>query len=425
MQKILSKLGFSDTKTAIGFFSVATAGQVIYSSFEAFKGTFYDLLLKVLGLTNAQLGIIFSLIGISVFLYIPAGWVNNRFSTKSILVTGLLIRFLTINYIVIFNPAFAGLKVIATIWGIVDAFFWPAVLNGVVIMTKGKNQSVGFGLLESLRRAQEVIMNLLVVGTMALISGIVVFKGFMLFYNLLIIPLVFLIIKYVPKNGISTEEASETNKSADALKGLIHVALKPQVWLAAMAAMAVYWSYIILIYTVPYLHAVFGLSSGQTALFGIFNTGIMGIIGGITAGILAEKLFKSSSLMMAVSLFLSAVCLGVTLILPHNKSAVFVSIAVLFLFSFFIFLSKGIILAPVAEVQINEKYSGSAMSIGSFLAYAPVFWAYSMNGTIIDKHVNNPLEAYRIIFLIGVVVALFGAVCALVMSFLKKKTAIQ
>lgn len=37
MQKILSKLGFSDTKTAIGFFSVATAGQVIYSSFEAFK----------------------------------------------------------------------------------------------------------------------------------------------------------------------------------------------------------------------------------------------------------------------------------------------------------------------------------------------------------------------------------------------------
>ncbi|WP_416037275.1 hypothetical protein ACL43R_05170 [Lactococcus formosensis] len=48
-----------------------------------------------------------------------------------------------------------------------------------------------------------------------------------------------------------------------------------------------------------------------------------------------------------------------------------------------------------------------------------------MNGTIIDKHVNNPLEAYRIIFLIGVVVALFGAVCALVMSFLKKKTAIQ
>ncbi|MDG6139514.1 hypothetical protein [Lactococcus formosensis] len=104
MQKILSKLGFSDTKTAIGFFSVATTGQVIYSSFEAFKGTFYDLLLKVLGLTNAQLGIIFSLIGISVFLYIPAGWVNNRFSTKSILVTGLLIRFLTINYIVILIP---------------------------------------------------------------------------------------------------------------------------------------------------------------------------------------------------------------------------------------------------------------------------------------------------------------------------------
>lgn len=424
MSKLLSKMGFSDRKAAIGFFSVVTAGQVIYSAFEAFKGTFYDLLLKVLDLTNAQLGIIFSLIGISIFLYIPAGWINNRFSTKSVLVTGLLIRFLTINYIVIFNPGFDGLKVVAFIWGLVDSFFWPAVLNGVILMTNKNNRSLGFGILESTRRAQEVIMNLIVVGVMALVGGLAVFKGFMLFYNLLIIPLIFLIIKHVPKNGIAAEENSDTNKSADALKGLIHVALKPQVWLAALSAMAVYWSYIILIYTVPYLHAVFGLTSGQTALFGIFNTGIMGIVGGITAGILAEKVFKSSSLLMAVSLLLSAACLGITLVLPHNHGSLVVSIVVLFLFSFFIFLSKGIILAPVAEVPIIEKYSGAAMSIGSFLAYAPVFWAYSMNGTIIDKHAGSPMEAYRTIFLIGIVVALFGSACAFLMTFLKKRKTI-
>lgn len=42
MQKILDKLNFKDRKTLIGFLSVVTAGQLIYSSFEAFKGTFYN-----------------------------------------------------------------------------------------------------------------------------------------------------------------------------------------------------------------------------------------------------------------------------------------------------------------------------------------------------------------------------------------------
>ncbi len=75
------------------FFSVVMSGQIIYSAFEAFKGTFYNLLLEVLKIDNTQMGILFTLIGSAMFFYIPAGWVNNRFSVKSILITSLLIRF--------------------------------------------------------------------------------------------------------------------------------------------------------------------------------------------------------------------------------------------------------------------------------------------------------------------------------------------
>ncbi|EGQ4038225.1 MFS transporter [Staphylococcus pseudintermedius] len=424
MQKILDKLNFKDRKTLIGFLSVVSAGQLIYSSFEAFKGTFYNLLLEVLNVSNAELGAIFGLIGISIFFYIPGGWINNRFSIKSILIVGLLIRFITISVIIFFSPTFQVLKIIAIIWGIVDSFFWPAVLNGVIFFTDQSKRGMGFGLLESIRRAEEMLMNLLIVGIMSLVSGIVVFKGGMLAYNLLIIPLILLIIKYVPKNGIAAmdeEEKTEItgNKSLEALKGLFYVLLKPKVWLASISAMSIYWGYIILIYSVPYLQKTFDLSTTQTALFGIFNTGLMGVLMGVSAGIISDYVFKSSSKMNFAALLLSSlILLGVVFI----KGSLFVSMALLIAFSVTTFLAKSVILAPIAEFDIPKKYAGSAMSVGSFAAYAPIFWVYTMNGKLLDAHQDNVVEAYRIIFEIGIIVAFLGSVCTLILLMLNRKS---
>ncbi|OFI48507.1 transporter [Floricoccus tropicus] len=421
-QTIMNKIGFKDKKKFLGFLTVVSSGQIIYSAFEAFKGTFYNTLLEVFNLSNAQLGTILGALGISTFLYIPGGWINNRFSTRSLLITGMLVRFLTINYMLLFTPGFEQLKFIAMIWGVVDAFFWPAVLNGVILTTNESNRSIGFGLLESVRRALEVLMNFILVTVMSVAGGLAIFKGGMFVYNLLLIPLCFLVMKYIPKNGISAEHEGEGAKAADALKGLIAVMLKPKVWLASLSALTVYWCYIILIYTVPYLQAVYKINSSQAALFGIFNTGVMGIICGVLAGYIASKVLKSSSLLMGLALLVTAASLGLTLIVPKTKEALLPAVIVLFLFSFSIFLAKSIILAPVAELDIDSRYSGSAMSVGSFLAYAPVLLVYSMNGRIIDNNLSDPVAAYKTIFLIGVGVALFGAFCSFVLVALSKKS---
>nr|WP_250544640.1 MFS transporter [Canibacter zhuwentaonis] len=428
VQKIINKLGLENRKALVGFLSVITAGQLIYSSFEAFKGTFYNLLLDVLQVNNEELGIIFSLIGISIFLYIPAGWVNNRFSIRSILITGLIIRFATMSIIIFFTPPFDVLKIIAFTWGVVDAVFWPAVLNGIVFFIDKSKSGMGFGLFESVRRLQETLMNLLIVGVMAVmtaVSGIVVFKGGMLAYNLLIIPLILLILKYVPKNGIAavpedriSEELVTKNKSLEALVGLLSVLARPQVWLAAVSAMTVYWGYIILIYSVPYMQNAYGLSTAQTALFGIFNTAFMGVIMGVTSGFISDFVFKSSSKMICASLLLSAIVLAGVVLIRENFV---VTMVLLIAFSAAAFLAKSVILAPIAELDIPKKYVGAAMSVGSFAAYAPIFWVYLMNGKLLDAHEGNVVEAYNIIFQIGIVVAFSGSICALALVLLNRK----
>lgn len=419
MQNLISKIGFNSKNQFFGFLSVVMSGQIIYSAFEAFKGTFYNMLLDVFQISNTEMGILFSLIGSAMFFYVPAGWVNNRFSVRSILMTSLAVRFISMMFILLINPSFTVLSVIAGLWGITDAIFWPAVVNGVSLMSGEQNKGMAFGLLESVRRATEMGMNAALVGVMALVGGTVFFfQGAMIAFTLLILPMIFCVWKYVPANEMDVDDGESKNTAA--LKGLIHVLKMPTVWLAALTSLTVYWVYIILIYTVPYLQAVFGISTSQAALFGIINTGAMGVIAGLVAGTLSDFLFKSSIKMMMISLALTAVCLAVTVMLPKDAGMLYVNMGLLMAFSFSIFLAKGIILAPVAEAGVPKQFSGAAMSVGSFAAYASVFWAYALNGWIIDNY--EPITAYQMIFGIGLAVSIAGALCALVLMALKRRT---
>lgn len=422
MNWLMQKLGLKDSKQLTGYLLVVTAGQIIYSGFEAFKGTFYNQLLQVLNVNNAELGVIFSLIGLSMFFYIPGGWINNRFSIRSLLITGMAIRFITMCIVIFLHPSFMFLKIIAVIWGLVEAFFWPAVLNGVVFYTDREHRGLGFGLLESIRRGQEVIMNLILVAIMAAVGSIAVLKGGMLVYNLLLIPLIILIWKYVPKNGIAADENHDAEtgyKSAKALKGLLYVLIQPKVWLAAITAMSVYWSYIILIYTVPYLQSVYHLTTAQTAFFGVINTGLIGVLAGVIAGTISDFVFKSSAKMIGAGLIASAAILVIVVFFPVGTTF---SIVLLVTLSLTTFLSKSVLLAPISELKIPEDYSGAAMSVGSFLAYAPVFWVYRLNGSLLDSFKGHEILAYQTIFKIGIVVSLCGALSALILTFLMKQS---
>ena len=69
------------------FLTVVLAGQLTYSAFEAFKGSLIVPLTKTLGIGIDQFGILMGWLGIAMFLYVPGGWINNRFTVRSILCT--------------------------------------------------------------------------------------------------------------------------------------------------------------------------------------------------------------------------------------------------------------------------------------------------------------------------------------------------
>ena len=234
------------------FLAVVMSGQIIYSAFEAFKGSLMIPLQQMLGITQTQFGILMSYIGIAMFLYVPAGWINNRFKVRTIILWSLGWRLATYLVLFLLTPPFAVMSVIAVSWGVLDAIVWPAVVNGVSILSQDQDKEgkgLAMGLLESIRRLTEFLMNGLVIVILMVWSDhtVGIMRIAAIVYALLIVPMMIAVARLVPDTKIAQEQGK--SDSLAALTGLFKVIARPRVWLAGIAALTVYWSYINLMYT--------------------------------------------------------------------------------------------------------------------------------------------------------------------------------
>lgn len=406
------------------FLSIVFAGQLAYASFEAFKGSLMLPLTQALGINLQEFSYMMSMLGIATYLYIPGGWVNNRFSIRSILITWLFWRMATGLFIFLVpNISFSILVGIAISWGVWDAIGWPAVTNGVNFVSSDANKEgkgLAMGLLESIRRTLEFVMNGVIIIMIAIwpYKSQMIMKIMGIIYTLTMLPNILAILKYVPKNAIAKVEGESSNVAA--LKGLVKVMKMPAIWLAGLSGLCLYWCYMNLIYSsAPYLSLVFNASEALSGTFGIINTGFMGIIGGALAGYLADYLFKSSTKMLAVALGLTSLGSLLVYILP-KQSGMWISVVLLMVMSIGVFMGKAVMMAPIAELNLDESISGSAMSVGSFLAYASIFWAPIINAKFIEAS-YGPAQGYKYVFLTTVIVAAVGAICAVLLINYKKK----
>lgn len=417
------------------FLTVALSGELLYSAFEAFKGALMEPLLETLDIDKTQFGVLMTYIGLAMFFYIPAGWVNNRFRVRTIILCALAWRLLT--YLVLFVGIPLGLAsalsvtpfsvmcVIAVFWAVVDAIVWPAVANGACLLAEdedNKGRGMAMGLLEAIRRLTEFGLNGIIIVVLYFLPDhtATVMRVFAIFYALLIVPMMIFVARHVPDTRIASGE--NVTHSVAALKGLVHVATRKRIWLAGIAAMAVYWCDINLMYiSAPYLLNVFKVSDAVGATFGAFNTGLVAMIAGVVSGSIADYVFKSSSRMMSVALgFVAATC-GVVLLLPVSHAMLLPNVVLLIVVALATFLGKSVILAPIGELNLPEEIAGSAMAIGSFLAYASILWGYTLNGYLLDSVPKDSPTGYRQILLITAVAAAVGCLAAVALDHANRR----
>ena len=123
------------------------------------RQNFEVTILESFGITLTQLGQCYSLLGVMfVATYIPGGWLADRISPRwlissSLVLTGVIgIWFSTM-------PNISGLSLIFVGWGISTGLtFWAAMIKGVAIIAKSREQGRFFGLLDGGRGLVEAVL---------------------------------------------------------------------------------------------------------------------------------------------------------------------------------------------------------------------------------------------------------------------------
>ena len=150
MNKLLAKIGLGEkmSKNFLAILIVAFGGAIIYG-LPYFRFDYYDVYREAYHLTNVQMGVFGSVLGVfGMISYLFGGIVADRFSTRTILTVSLLgtgigglVHLLPLN--------FPALVCLYAFWGVSSLFaFWPACVKAVRILSGSGDQGKAFGFFE-------------------------------------------------------------------------------------------------------------------------------------------------------------------------------------------------------------------------------------------------------------------------------------
>lgn len=385
--------------------------------------TFYDAMQESLQLTNAQMGSLMTVYGISALICrFPGGWLADVVSerillTISLSATGILGLF------VMLHPPYVLCLVLWACMGITAVLpMWAAIIKATRRLGDSNAQNRLFGVLESGRSAIPMLYCLGVVAIFDVViakSGSEVIGlnvGIISFCALMFVSAVLIWIAYKPMEGESkTLKGGTTAVGWTDVKKVIKL---PGVWLIAGIIFSSYLVYISLSYITPYTTDIYGASTSTAAVLAVIRTYGIGIFGALIAGFIADKA-GSTTKVIAVSFVLIAAGLMSFFIVPVGNRYLWVAIIIIMTVAFIIFIPRGIYFAIIDEIGIPVKYTGAAVGVASFIGFSPDMFAYSIIGSWLD---NNPgIEGYHKGFMFMAAISLLGFIFSIIAyKYIKK-----
>lgn len=401
---MLKKLGF--TKDVLMKYLIICIGSEAIYFMYAIKNVLYNPYREMLGLTNAQLGFVLSMMGmIAFFGGIPSAWVLNRFSARKLMSLNLIITGITGIYMTSGLVTYGGMLVLGVIWGFsMEAFYWGAVTKSVRCLAPDDRQGIAFGTMELLRGLTNFVLSSLAtaifVGVGETVFGIKIALGGAAVF-LIVMGIVTYIV--VPEEQFLQAETS-AGKNKESLEGVIKCLKMPQLWLIGFMGMGVYAVYMGCSYFLPFLEEVMAVPVALVAVFGIASSNWVRMLSGPVSGFAANTIFKTSASLMRTLFAVGIVFLAIIIAVPKTSSLVWPVTILLILLQVVVYMLRGVYYAPIGEAGIPKNISGSAMAVAILLIQSPMIWGFAVYGTIIDSF--KPSEAYNYIFII--MLALYG-----------------
>ncbi|NCC46782.1 MAG: MFS transporter [Bacteroidia bacterium] len=361
----------------------------------------YEPLREFLGQDNTRFGMSASLFGLlSMLLYIPGGWLADRFSHRKLFAfssvgCGLLGFWLSTS------PSFVVVMIIHALWAITNiGMFWPTMTKAISLLEEKDGQGKVFGYFEGVRGVFVIVMWLGLMQVFASLGGI---GAVIITMSLLSIGCGILSWFFMPDN---TE--AEATSSVGILKDMGKAAKMPVTWLLAGTIFCVYSVYSASSYMQPYTQNVLGMSAVVAGYIGIIRKDVARLFTAPISGWISSRWGGRCAAIIGIFGVLFAISLAALLMLPPNGSVIVLAVVIMIVSSFAIYGMRGMYYAIIGEAGISKSIYGTVAGLAMFVGFSPDFFNPTLIGSWLDNYPGA--TGYRMIFIYMLCTMLVGLV---------------
>ena len=419
----------STLKKYLTLLVLGLAGGSIYI-FPYLKYVFYNPLMDVLHITNAQSGLLLTMYAIGcVILYIPGGILADKVNPKKALILSLLAT--TALTVIFAVTIFLGLPgnisfVISLVIWLLVAFgsgfvFWTALLKAIRLIGTEEEQGRMYGIYYAANGTTAAIVAVVNLWAYNLGGGDA--NEQMGFFFAVVSMAVFTLLAAVLL-GIFMDDSSEKDLSTAEddkfhFSDVVTVLKNPAVWLVSVMFFCIYGVYSCSSYFTPYLTDIVGLSTTVAGACSILRTYVVMLVAAPLGGVLADKIFKSTLNWFRFGAAILAVSILLVILVGSNAPAMLIAVLTLIpgLFSMCLY---GVMFSTMHEINIPIKVAGTAIGIASIVGYLPDMFLSTFFGTILDQTAGAAgyMKIFEILTAFCIVVVIISS--ALYQKYVKK-----
>lgn len=391
----------SKIRKYLSILALSAAGGSIYL-IPYIRYVFYDHQIAAMGISNQQLGLLTTIYAIGCMcLYVPGGIVADKSSTRKCILFSLIsTTILTLVYA--FSMSYTSSLVIWFLFSFTTTFvFWGSLFKTIRLIGTDEEQGFMFGLYYMGNGLTGALVNGIAIWAMRFSNDLQTqFFNAVIIYAISTAVSAILVYVLVKEDKEKAKDLKVNEFKFSQVKDLVK---SPILWIFSFIIFSGYAVYSSTSYFTPYLTEVIGISPEESGVLSIFRTYIFYVFAPLS-GILADKVFKSTSKWFMILFSILAVLFIGILFIPSGVGITFVSLYTLLPGAFGLAL-YGIVFSIAQETRIPAAFMGTAVGIASIVGYTPDFFMSTMFGTWLD---NFGVTGYNYIFIFLGTVSILG-----------------
>ena len=383
---------------------------------------FRPTMLDVFNLSNAALGDIFAVYGVTAMLsYFPGGSIADHFSARKLIALSLWTTALGGLYMAQI-PNQIGLSLLFAYWGVTSILlFWAVLIRATREWGGTLAQGRAFGFLDGgrglvaagaasltvlifsmalpteidaateLHRKQALQIIIYVYTAMTLVTGVLVWS-------------------LIPNNN-----DKKLAPSIHPLAGMNQVLRQHVVWLQAIIVICAYCGYKGLDNYALYAVEVLGMNEVESAKFTSIAA-YLRPIAAVATGFLADRFITSN--VVKISFLLLLVSYALLSFLSPSLSMTNIIYGNLIVTFAAVYGIRGVYFALLEETNISSSITGTAVGLISVIGFTPDIFFHSIAGRLLDAAPG--LEGHQNFFVMLTVIAAMGMAATIAVARVKK-----